>query len=87
MTKLPFGEVLSESFSFFFANLRLFFHLVTIPWIAWGKGVKPGLLESSTVRTMDTAATVVWLLGLTAPADWVGEAVTQAYQSTAIATD
>ncbi|MGE0576972.1 MAG: hypothetical protein AB7F22_08665 [Reyranella sp.] len=34
MTKLPFGEVLSESFSFFFANLRLFFHLVTIPWIA-----------------------------------------------------
>lgn len=34
MTKLPFGEVLSESFSFFFANLRLFFHLVTIPWLA-----------------------------------------------------
>jgi len=34
VTKLPFGEVLSESFSFFFANLRLFFHLVTIPWIA-----------------------------------------------------
>jgi hypothetical protein len=31
--KLSFGEVLSESFSFFFANLRLFFHLVTIPWI------------------------------------------------------
>ena len=31
--KLPFGEVLSESFGFFFANLRLFFHLVTIPWI------------------------------------------------------
>jgi hypothetical protein len=34
VTKLPFGDVLSESFSFFFANLRLFFHLVTIPWIA-----------------------------------------------------
>jgi len=33
VTKLPFGEVLSESFSFFFGNLRLFFHLVTIPWI------------------------------------------------------
>jgi hypothetical protein len=31
--KLSFGEVLSESFSFFFANLRLFFNLVTIPWI------------------------------------------------------
>jgi hypothetical protein len=31
--KLSFGDVLSQSFSFFFANLRLFFHLVTIPWI------------------------------------------------------
>jgi hypothetical protein len=30
---LSFSEVLSESFGFFFANLRLFFHLVTIPWI------------------------------------------------------
>ena len=34
MTKLPFGDVLSESFGFFFGNLRLFFHLVTLPWIA-----------------------------------------------------
>jgi hypothetical protein len=34
VTRLPFGDVLSESFSFFFANLRLFFHLVTIPWVA-----------------------------------------------------
>jgi hypothetical protein len=31
--KLPFGDVLSESFGFFFGNIRLFFHLVTIPWI------------------------------------------------------
>ncbi len=31
--KLLFGEVLSEAFGFFFANTRLFFHLVTIPWI------------------------------------------------------
>ena len=30
---LGFGEVLSESFEFFFARLRLFFHLVTVPWI------------------------------------------------------
>lgn len=33
MVKLSFSEVLSESFGFFFGNLRLFFHLVTIPWI------------------------------------------------------
>jgi len=31
--KLGFGEVLSESFEFFFSRLRLFFHLVTVPWI------------------------------------------------------
>jgi len=52
---------------------------VTIPWIAWGRGVKPGVLEPSAIRTMDTASTVLWLLGLTAPADWDGAAVIQAY--------
>jgi hypothetical protein len=31
--RLSFGEVLSESFGFFFGNIRLFFHLVTVPWI------------------------------------------------------
>jgi hypothetical protein len=31
--RLSFGDVLSESFGFFFNNLALFFHLVTIPWI------------------------------------------------------
>jgi hypothetical protein len=34
VVNLSFGALLSESFGFFFANLRLFFHLVTIPWIA-----------------------------------------------------
>jgi len=34
VVKLSFGALLSESFSFFFNNIRLFFHLVTIPWIA-----------------------------------------------------
>lgn len=31
--KLSFGEVMSESFGFFFDHLRLFFHLVTVPWV------------------------------------------------------
>jgi hypothetical protein len=31
--KLSFGDVLSESFGYFFANIRLFFDIVTIPWI------------------------------------------------------
>jgi hypothetical protein len=29
---------------------------------------------------MDTAATVLWLLGLTEQSDWVGEAVIRAYE-------
>jgi hypothetical protein len=33
VVKLSLGDVLSESFSFFFSHVRLFFHLVTIPWI------------------------------------------------------
>ena len=53
---------------------------VTIPWIAWGQGVKPGELASATIRTMDTASTVLWVLGLTAPADWAGQPVSQAYR-------
>ena len=53
---------------------------VTIPWIAWGKGVKPGVLQPSVIRTMDTASTVLWLLGLTAPDDWDGHAVIDAYE-------
>ena len=52
---------------------------VTIPWIAWGQGVQPGRLEQATIRTMDTAATVLWLLGVPEPNDWAGEAVTSAY--------
>lgn len=52
---------------------------VTIPWIAWGQGVKRGELAESSVRTMDTAATVLWLLALDEPADWAGRAVVEAF--------
>jgi arylsulfatase A-like enzyme len=52
---------------------------VTIPWLAWGRGVKPGHLTSGQVHTMDTASTVVWLLGLSAPADWAGVPVLGAF--------
>ena len=56
---------------------------VTIPWIAWGRGVRPGALAESTVRTMDTAATVLWLLSVDRPADWVGHPVLQAFNEAA----
>jgi hypothetical protein len=59
---------------------------VTIPWIAWGQGVHPGELEQTTVRTMDTASTVLWLLGVPEPQDWAGEAVTRAYNNPSRAT-
>ena len=55
---------------------------VAIPWIAWGQGVKPGVLDKAfAVRTMDTAATVLWLLGVPEQHDWAGAAVTRAYES------
>jgi arylsulfatase A-like enzyme len=53
---------------------------VTIPWIAWGQGVKPGALTETTVRTMDTASTVLWLLAVAEPPDWAGQPVMEAYQ-------
>jgi arylsulfatase A-like enzyme len=52
---------------------------VTIPWVAWGRAVKPGHLESTGIRTMDTAATVAYLLGLEEPESWVGVPVTDAF--------
>jgi arylsulfatase A-like enzyme len=52
---------------------------VTIPWIAWGRGVTPGPIRSAVVRTMDTASTVLFLLGVDAPAHWAGLPVTSAF--------
>jgi predicted AlkP superfamily pyrophosphatase or phosphodiesterase len=56
---------------------------VTIPWIVWGQGVKTSELQGSSIRTMDTASTVLWLLGLDEPADWLGAPVTDAFSATA----
>jgi len=54
---------------------------VTIPWIAWGKGVKAGERLPDGVRTFDTASTALWLLGLREPTDWRGTPVTVAFQA------
>jgi hypothetical protein len=45
---------------------------VEIPWIAWGHGIPSGG-NLADVRTEDTAATVVSLLGLEVPGDWTGQ--------------
>jgi predicted AlkP superfamily pyrophosphatase or phosphodiesterase len=54
----------------------------TIPWIIWGKGVQSGAAIPATIRTMDTAATALWILGVEAPTAWVGKPVTAAFSST-----
>ena len=47
--------------------------------------MKEGALAQSTLRTMDTASTILWLLGLAEPSDWAGQPVLAAYQSVAAA--
>jgi arylsulfatase A-like enzyme len=59
---------------------------VTIPWIAWGEGVRVGSEIEGAVRTMDTAGTVAWLLGVAPPDGWTGVAVRDAFTDSAQAT-
>jgi arylsulfatase A-like enzyme len=58
-----------------------------IPWIATGPGVRAGYDLTSdaalTVRTEDTAATALWLLGLNLPANLDGRPVNAAFPSAA----
>jgi hypothetical protein len=50
-----------------------------IPWLAWGEGVQPGTQLGHAIRTMDTAATALWLLGVAVPEGWSGIAVAGAF--------
>jgi arylsulfatase A-like enzyme len=54
---------------------------VTIPWIAWGRGVNTGLITDLTINTFDTAPTVLWLLGVEKPAAWDGVPVMKAFHA------
>lgn len=56
---------------------------VTIPWIAWGRGVASGEITAHPVRTMDTASTVLFLLGVDAPRHWMGVPVRPAFLAAA----
>jgi predicted AlkP superfamily pyrophosphatase or phosphodiesterase len=51
---------------------------MTIPWIASGPGIQPKQL-TTTVHTMDTAATAAMVLGLDIPAEWDGVPVYEAF--------
>jgi arylsulfatase A-like enzyme len=51
---------------------------MTIPWVAAGPGIQPKTL-TTTVHTMDTAATAAFALGLPIPSDWDGVPVYEAF--------
>jgi arylsulfatase A-like enzyme len=50
----------------------------TIPWISWGKGIRAAHDIVGAVRTMDTAATILQVLGVAVPVEWVGLPVGEA---------
>ena len=52
---------------------------VTIPWIAYGRGTEGGTILPAGIRTVDTAATVLWLLGLAPTTEWSGVPVRAAF--------
>jgi predicted AlkP superfamily pyrophosphatase or phosphodiesterase len=56
---------------------------VTIPWMVWGRAVKTGELQDVSIRTMDTASTILWLLGLDEPTEWLGTPVIGAFDTDA----
>lgn len=49
-----------------------------IPWIAYGKAIKPGVQLDLPINTFDTAATAAWLLDAKIPFAWLGRPVTSA---------
>ena len=53
---------------------------VIIPWVAWGKSVKPGFAVTAPVVQYDTAATALWLLGVPVPESFWGRPVISAFE-------
>lgn len=51
---------------------------MTIPWIAFGAGIKPAALNSN-ITTVDTASTAAFALGLQIPPEWDGVPVYEAF--------
>jgi len=54
---------------------------VTIPWIAWGKGVKKHFNITAPVIQYDTAATALWLLDVPLPEHFWGRPITSAFEA------
>lgn len=52
---------------------------VTIPWVAWGTGVRQHFLITAPVVIYDTAATALWVLGIPVLESFWGRPVTSAF--------
>ena len=52
---------------------------IEIPWLIAGPGVVPGKEISTGVNTYDTAATIAYIFGLTAPKCWIARPVDEAF--------
>jgi predicted AlkP superfamily pyrophosphatase or phosphodiesterase len=54
--------------------------VITIPWLICGPNIKKGYEIEGQVKTYDTAATVLYILGIPVPEDWTGRPVTEAFE-------
>ncbi len=52
----------------------------TIPWLAAGPQVRPGIVLTSAINTYDTAATALYALNLPLPELWDGQPVREIFQ-------
>lgn len=53
---------------------------MTIPWIAWGAGVRRGHALTNAITMPDTAATIAWLLDLKLSTNAIGRPVRAAFE-------
>ncbi len=51
-----------------------------IPWIIAGPGVTAAVELQSEVTTIDTAATILWTLGIRPPDNMIGQPVYEAFE-------
>lgn len=52
---------------------------MTVPWIAWGVGVRRSQPLTNPVTLPDTAATIAWKFGFTLPTNTIGKPVREAF--------
>jgi arylsulfatase A-like enzyme len=57
-----------------------------IPWISFGRGIRAGHQVERPVRTMDTAATILQVMGIAVPTGWDGVPVADVFSAPAVVT-